>query len=59
MRAAEADDEWNSALIFTVSKVTLLGTRPVNFVCGAGPDPAQPAGGDWKLRFQANFLFPR
>jgi hypothetical protein len=26
---------------------------------GAGPDLAHPVGGDWKLRFQANFLFPR
>jgi len=28
----KADDVWSSALIFTVSKVTILGKRPVNFV---------------------------
>jgi hypothetical protein len=53
------DEVWNSALIFTVSKVTTLGRRPVNFVFGAGPDLANPSGGDWRIRFQANFLFPR
>jgi hypothetical protein len=57
--AWEADDVWNSALIFTASKVTVLGKRPVNFVVGAGPVLASPAGADWKIRFQANFLFPR
>jgi hypothetical protein len=56
----DADDVWNSALIFTASKVTMLGKRPVNFVVGAGPAIASPTGGaDWKLRVQANFLFPR
>jgi hypothetical protein len=55
----DADEEWNSALIFTVSKVTVLGKRPVNFVFGAGPALASPTGTDWKMRFQANFLFPR
>jgi hypothetical protein len=52
-------DVWNSALFFTASKVTVLGKRPVNFVIGAGPALASPTGTDWKLRFQANFLFPR
>jgi len=56
----DADDVWNSALIFTLSKVTTLGKRPVNFVVGAGPLITSPEGGaEWKLRVQANFLFPR
>jgi hypothetical protein len=56
----DEDDVWSSALVFTVSKVTVLGKRPVNFVAGAGPMIASPDGGaDWKLRVQANFLFPR
>jgi hypothetical protein len=56
----DADDVWNSSLFFTLSKVALLGKRPVNFVVGAGPQIASPEGGaDWKLRVQANFLFPR
>jgi hypothetical protein len=56
----DADDVWNSAFIFTASKVTMLGKRPVNFVVGAGPSIASPTGGaEWKLRVQANFLFPR
>jgi hypothetical protein len=46
--------------VFTVSTVTLLGKRPVNFVVGAGPLIASPEGGaEWRLRVQANFLFPR
>ena len=55
----KADDVWSSALIFTVSKVTILGKRPVNFVFGAGPELTRPVGTDWKMRVQANFLFPR
>jgi len=55
----DVDEVWNSALIFTVSKVTTLGKRPVNFVFGAGPTLASPTGTEWKMRFQANFLFPR
>jgi hypothetical protein len=57
--AWDAGNVWNSTLIFTMSKVTQLGKRPVNFVVGAGPALASPAGTDWKLRVQANFLFPR
>ena len=32
--------------------------QPGNFVIGAGSALASPAGTDWKLRLQANFLFP-
>ena len=56
----DEDEVWNSSLVFTFSKVTVLGKRPVNFVVGAGPQIASPVGGaDWRLRIQANFLFPR
>jgi hypothetical protein len=56
----DEDEVWNSSLVFTFSKVTVLGKRPVNFVVGAGPQIASPTGGaDWRLRIQANFLFPR
>src|SRR5688572_3698397 len=56
----DEDQIWNSPLVFTLSKVTVLGKRPVNFVVGAGPLIASPDGGaDWRLRVQANFLFPR
>jgi hypothetical protein len=54
------DEVWSSSLVLTLSKVTVLGKRPVNFVVGAGPMVASPEGGaDWRLRVQANFLFPR
>ena len=56
----DEDEVWNSSVVFTFSKVTLLGKRPVNFVVGAGPPIASPDGGaDRRLRIQANFLFPR
>ncbi len=57
----EADDEqWTSYLLFSISKVTLLGKRPVSFSAGGGPAVASPTGRpDWRLRFVATFLFPR
>jgi hypothetical protein len=57
----EADDEqWTSYLLFSISKVTLLGKRPVSFAAAAGPAVAHPTGrADWRLRFAATFLFPR
>ena len=57
----EADDEqWTSYLLFSVSKVTRLGKRPVSFLAAAGPAVASPTGRpDWRLRFAATFLFPR
>jgi hypothetical protein len=55
-----ADEHWTAPVVFTVSKVARLGTRPVNFVFGAGPTVASPAGGStWRVRFMAVFLFPR
>jgi len=57
----KADDErWTSYLLFSISKVTLLGKRPVSFGAVAGPAVASPTGRpDWRLRFAATFLFPR
>jgi len=55
-----ADEHWTAPLVFTVSKVARLGSRPVNFVVGAGPTVASPEGGStWRFRFMAVFLFPR
>ena len=55
-----ADEHWTAPLVFTVSKLARLGTRPVNFVFGAGPTVASPAGGpNWRFRFMAVFLYPR
>jgi hypothetical protein len=57
----EVDDEqWTSYLLFSISKVTLLGKRPVSFAAAAGPTVASPTGRpDWRMRFVATFLFPR
>jgi hypothetical protein len=56
----EADEAWTAPLIFNVTKVTVLGKRPVSFALGAGPTLTSPAGGaDWRFRLVATFLFPR
>ena len=56
----KADEEWSGPLLFSISKVALLGRRPVNFMWAAGPMVASPEGGaEWRFRFQANFLYPR
>lgn len=56
----EADEAWTAPLLFSLSKVTLLGTRPVNFALAAGPTVTSPDGGaDWRFRLGATFLFPR
>ena len=56
----EAEETWTAPLLFTVSKVALLGKRPVNFQVGAGPTVASPEGGaNWRFRFAATFMFPR
>jgi hypothetical protein len=56
----EADQEWTAPLIFNISKVALLGKRPVSFAVGAGPTVASPDGGaNWRFRLVATFLFPR
>jgi hypothetical protein len=54
----KADDTWTTALLFTGSKVTRLGARPVNFAVGVGPVLGPESGADWKLRLTATFLFP-
>lgn len=56
----EADEAWTAPLLLNVSKVTLLGRRPVSFALAAGPTIASPeAGADWRFRLAATFLFPR
>ncbi len=56
----EAEDTWTVPLLFSVSKVTLLGKRPVSFGVAAGPTIASPdVGASWRFRMSATFLFPR
>ncbi|MCX6552387.1 MAG: hypothetical protein NTY02_15520 [Acidobacteria bacterium] len=56
----EADHTWTVPLLFTVSKVAMLGKRPVNFQVAAGPMMIAPdAGANWRFRFAAVFMFPR
>jgi len=56
----KADQVWTAPLLFSVSKVTLLGKRPVNLALAAGPMITSPDGGaSWRFRLVATFLFPR
>jgi hypothetical protein len=56
----EAAQHWTAPLLFNVSKVALLGKRPVSFQAAAGPSVASPDGGmSWRFRLSASFLFPR
>jgi hypothetical protein len=56
----EADEAWTAPLLFNLSKVALLGKRPVSFAVAAGPTIASPDGGPgWRFRLSATFLFPR
>jgi hypothetical protein len=50
---------WSGPLLFRVSKVTMLGKRPVKLQVAAGPTFGPASGPEWRFRFQANFLFPR
>lgn len=56
----EADETWTAPLVFNISKVTLLGKRPVSFTVGAGPTLASSDdAASWRFRLAATFLFPR
>ena len=58
--AWHAQDMWTAPLLFSVSKITLLGKRPVNLAVAAGPMVASPTGGpSWRFRLAATFLFPK
>jgi hypothetical protein len=56
----KADEPWTVPLHLSVSKVTLLGKRPVNLALAVGPYLASPSGGaSWRFRLAATFLYPR
>ena len=56
----KAEQAWTAPTLFSISKVTVLGKRPVNFLVGAGPHLASPDGGaNWRFRLAATFLYPR
>ena len=54
------EDTWTAPLLFNVSKVALLGKRPVSFAFAAGPTlGGSDDGASWRFRLAATFLFPR
>ena len=56
----EADHAWTAPVLFMVSKVAMLGKRPVSFQFAAGPMVTAPdAGADRRFHFAAVFMFPR
>jgi hypothetical protein len=53
-------DTWVAPLLFSLSKVTRLGQRPVNLAVAAGPTIVGPdSASSWRFRLSATFLFPR
>ncbi len=56
----KAKEKWSAPLLFSVSKIAMLGKRPVNISMGAGPYVAGPAGAPgWRFRLAATLLYPR
>jgi hypothetical protein len=54
----EADQAWTAPLLVSVSKVTLLGTRPVSLTLAAGPTIVSPDGGaSWRFRCRRTSCF--
>ncbi len=57
---ASSDDRWLVPLGGGVGKVVRIGKLPVNFNVQGYYNVEKPAsGGDWQLRFQMQFLFPK
>jgi hypothetical protein len=55
----DREETWTAPMLFSLSKVTLLGKRPVNLAVAAGPAIASPdAGASWRFRVVATFLYP-
>ncbi len=56
-----ANDQWSVPVNFAVSKLAVIGQRPVSFQMGAGYWAESPANGPegWRYRFQVQFVFPR
>jgi hypothetical protein len=56
----KAEEAWTAPLLFSISKIAMLGKRPVNLSMAAGPTVVGPSGGSsWRFRLAATFLFPR
>jgi len=53
------DGGTTAPLLFSVSKVTKLGNRPVNLQMAAGPMLSNPSGAKWRFRMAIVFLFPK
>jgi hypothetical protein len=56
---AESGEKWTIPWGLQVSKVTRLGSQPVNLLLGYYGNSEHPTGAaDSQIRFQVNFLFP-
>lgn len=56
----KAAEKVTAPLLFSVSKITMMGKRPVNLAVAAGPYVFSPRGGpSWRFRIAATFLYPR
>jgi hypothetical protein len=56
----KAKEVWSVPWFFNVSKIAMLGKRPLNLQFAVAPYVAAPAGGpSWRFRLAVTFLYPR
>ena len=57
---ADSDNRWVIPWGLQISKVSHVGSRPINVLIGYYRNSEHPEGGaDSQVRFQINFLFPQ
>jgi hypothetical protein len=57
---AESGQEWTVPILVNVSKLVMLGKRPMSIGVGGGGFAAKPDGGaSWKFRWSITLLFPK
>ncbi|MCT2541156.1 transporter [Sedimentimonas flavescens] len=54
-------EQWSIPINASASKLVMIGGKPVNLMGGIGYWADSPTGGpeDWRLRLQAQFVFPK
>ena len=57
---APSGEQWTVPIGVQVSKVIPIGKLPINWILGGYYNVEKPTNvGDWTLRFQVNFMFPK
>jgi hypothetical protein len=57
---ADSGEKWTVPLGVQISKVMPIGKLPINWILGGYYNVEKPTNvGDWNMRFQVNFMFPK